>query len=57
MAKINTSTLRSFANTAIDEEFLQTVVEWVGAHLDPEDVFDEADLENWAINSGFVEDR
>ena len=37
-------------------EFLEIIVAWVGANLDPNDVFDRRKLVNWAIDNGFREE-
>jgi len=37
---------------------LDEVIEWIKRNLNPEDVFDENDLEAWAEDNGyFVEDN
>jgi len=46
----------SFLRAAFPNTFLDDCVLWVGANLDPEDVFDDDALENWAINNGFKVD-
>lgn len=33
---------------------LDTVLEWIKSNLRPEDVFDKSELEEWAIDNGFV---
>jgi len=33
--------------------FLDDAVDWIKSSLEPEDVFDESDLEDWAIDNGF----
>jgi len=35
-------------NMTFGAEFLDGIVEWIGRTLDPEDVFSDSDLENWA---------
>ena len=32
---------------------LDDAVDWIKSSLEPEDVFDESDLEDWAIDNGF----
>jgi hypothetical protein len=33
---------------------LKEVLEWIGEHLRPEQVFSERDLQDWAISSDYV---
>lgn len=39
---------------AFGREFTDTVVQWVADNLNPEEVFTEKVLEQWAKNNGFV---
>lgn len=36
---------------------LDDVIEWVQKNSNPEDVFDKEDLEQWALDNGFVEEE
>ena len=35
--------------------FLEDILEWIQNYLVPEDVFTDAQLEDWAIANGYVE--
>ncbi len=37
----------------IPEDFLDQTVEWIRGYLNPEDVFQESVLEQWAYENGF----
>ena len=34
--------------------WLEMAVEWIAKNLDPEDVFSQKDLENWAESNGWT---
>lgn len=34
-------------------EFLDKIVEWIASNVNPEDVFDSNELEEWALDNGF----
>lgn len=56
MAKLTAARVQSFGH-CFDEGVLRSIIEWIGANLDPEDVFDDEELANWALNNGFVVKR
>jgi len=35
-------------------EFLDEILKWIANAFDPEDVFDEDDLKDWAENYGYI---
>jgi len=39
---------REFLNEVIGTSLLENAIEWIKDNLEPEDVFDEKDLEHWA---------
>lgn len=46
---------RQFAADLIDlDDMLDQSVIWIQDNLDPEDVFDDSVLEEWATKNGFV---
>ena len=38
-------------------EFFDQIIEWIGGYLDPDDVFEEKDLREWAENNGYIEEE
>jgi len=44
---------RSFLNDVIGTGLLETSIEWISDNLDPEDVFNESALEDWAIRNNY----
>jgi hypothetical protein len=52
---------RDFKSTIEDEliprDFLEDIViPWINRNLEPDDVFDEKDLKNWAENNGYIKE-
>lgn len=46
-----------FISSVISWDLLDYAVEWIGDNLEPEEVFSESSLEEWALNNGFVRDE
>lgn len=44
----------SIVEDAFGNEFLNSILGWVGDYCSPEDVFSQGDLEEWARDNGFV---
>lgn len=45
---------RLFADSVLDTDYvLEYTVDWIKANLSPEEVFDESDLAEWAVNNGY----
>lgn len=40
----------------IDENLLEVAVDWISNSLEPDDVFSQEKLEQWALDNGFVEE-
>ena len=40
-----------FGNYPLDQ-----AIEWINSNLDPDDVFDDAALETWAVDNGYTQD-
>ena len=38
----------------IQKDFPEVLVTWIGENFDPEDIFTDRELEEWAINHGYV---
>ena len=36
-------------------KFLDDIIDWIGKNLDPEDVFREKLLKEWAESNGYIE--
>ncbi len=55
MAKKFTSyTNSAFIGAIIGSDLLDKVVEYIRDNLRPEDVFDDDELSEWAVDSGYV---
>ena len=54
MSRFTRQTEYDFTMSVFGGIFLDTVVGWVADNLDPEDVFSESQLENWALENGFT---
>ena len=37
-------------------EFLEEIIEWIRKNIEPERIFDKSELEDWALNNGFVKE-
>lgn len=38
------------------EELMQSVIDWIGDELEPEEVFAENKLEDWATANGYIKE-
>lgn len=45
---------KDFRDQLISESLLENALDWIANNLPPEDVFSEAQLEEWAIDTGFI---
>lgn len=41
----------------VPHNLLELAAEWISSNLNPEDVFDVADLDDWAKRSGYVKEE
>ena len=46
-----------FINNIIDRSILDEAVAWIQYNLEPHEVFDKEELEEWAENNGFVKEE
>ena len=53
MPKTNWKQREAFVNCLINSALLDEAVEWIGEELDPETVFSQKKLEQWAFDNGF----
>ena len=55
MANFNRGLNEKFLDEVVQlpSYLLDTAVEWAAANLDPEDIFDEVRLNQWAYDNGF----
>ena len=44
---------KAFRDTLIADDLLDTSIEWIQNNLDPDDVFNEAQLQDWALSNGY----
>ncbi|MFC1924280.1 hypothetical protein ACFLXA_02820 [Chloroflexota bacterium] len=47
---------KSFLDHIIKSNILEDAVDWIGINLSPEDVFSDKDLEDWALDNGFIKE-
>lgn len=41
----------------ISRDYLEeSIIPWINTNLEPDDVFDKKDLENWAESNGYVKE-
>lgn len=46
---------KQFAREVMSSDgLLEAALDWICNHMQPEDVFDDEDLENWAVCEGYV---
>lgn len=45
-----------FINNVIGRGILDEAVDWVKSNLEPDEVYDKEELEEWAENNGFVKE-
>ena len=53
-----TTTVRQdtdFIFAVIGTQLLESAIDWIGSNMEPEDVFDETRLADWARANGFEE--
>lgn len=46
-----------FIASVISSTLLEESIEWIRSNMSPEDVFSESDLEQWAADEGYVQDK
>jgi hypothetical protein len=47
---------KDFRDEIIGTDLLEESIAWISSNLDPEEVFDESKLQQWAKDNGFVAD-
>ena len=47
---------RDFIGSVIPSSLLEQAIEWIASNLNPEDVFPDNVLSEWALRNGFVSD-
>lgn len=45
-----------FVSFIIPSNILSEAIAWIADNLDPEDIFDEKELKQWADNNGYVKE-
>ena len=48
---------KEFIAEVIDKLLLKKAIEWISTNLDPQDVFGQARLRDWAKDNGMVEEE
>ena len=48
---------RNFLDEVVGSELLAKAIEWIAQNMEPEDVFSERQLKEWAENAGLVEEN
>jgi hypothetical protein len=46
---------REFLGTIINSTLLEEAIEWIANNMNPEDVFSESQLDEWAVDNDWVE--
>lgn len=45
---------KKFADAILPQYLLDEAIQWIQSNMEPEDVFSNKQLEQWAIDSGYV---
>lgn len=51
---ISTKDEKNFKDYIVNNDLLAEAIEWIKSNLDPTDVFDISDLEEWAEDNDYV---
>lgn len=51
---ISTRERKGFTEYVIGDDLLSEAISWIQSNLEPEDVFGEDVLEEWALSNGFA---
>ncbi len=54
---ISTTQRRDFIESVIQQDILGDAIDWIAANLSPEDVFSVNELEEWAYENGYGEQK
>jgi len=54
MTTTKDDTIKALINMKFGGEFLDEILKWIANAFDPEDVFDEDDLKDWAEGYGYT---
>ena len=46
-----------FTKDLFDDNLLDVAVDWISTNLEPDDVFSDKQLKEWAMSNGFVEEE
>ena len=47
---------QNFKDEVISSKLLEDAIAWIAKNMEPEDVFSESQLKEWAASNGFTED-
>lgn len=47
---------KDFIESVVCSSLLEESVDWIQSNLEPEEVFDKEELEEWAENNGYVKE-
>jgi hypothetical protein len=47
---------KDFTDRVIPGSLLEDAIDWIGANMNPDDVFDQKSLDAWALANGYVEE-
>ncbi len=48
--------MTSHIDASVSTNSLDEAIEWIGGNLNPDDVFSEKDLRNWAESNGYIKE-
>ena len=54
---ISTTQRRDFIESVMPQDLLGDAIDWISANLSPEDVFSVNELEEWAYENGYAEEK
>jgi hypothetical protein len=54
--KFSSYSNQQFGKELVGDELLNRAVEYIRDNLNPDEVYDKEDLEEWAIDNGFVKE-
>lgn len=54
---VSTKQQRDFIDSTISQDILGDAIAWISASLSPEDVFTVNELEEWAYENGYAENK
>lgn len=54
---VSTRDGKDFISGVIGDNLLDDAIDWISSHLEPDDIFDEYSLGEWAERNGYVKEE